>query len=69
VRTAEIAETILKEDQVSDDQTKAGLPAADEAEDDENDVVAHKDDVGKDDVGKDDVGKDDVGKDDVGFVV
>jgi hypothetical protein len=60
VRTAEIAETILKEAQVSDDQTKPEVPAADEAA--EDDVEAHRD-VGLDDVGLDDVGLDDVGKD------
>ena len=47
---------------MSDDQTKAGTPAADEAEDD---VVAHKDDILKDDVLKDDILKDDVLKDDI----
>jgi hypothetical protein len=69
VRTAEIAETILKEAQVSDDQTKPEVPAADEAEGDENDVEAHRDkgieDVGIEDVGIEDVGKD-RGFDDVG---
>ena len=59
MRTAEIAETILKEAQVSDDQKKPEVPAADEAEDD---VEAHRD-KGMDDVGQDDVGQDDVGRD------